>query len=422
MNIWLMQTGEPLHIDAGNARPMRAMNLANALVDAGHTVVIWSAAFNHQEKRHRTQYKDRIVVSPRLEIRLISSPGYRRNVSVNRLWDHLVLARNLYKCLNHETLPPDVAFVGYPPIETAAVMTRWLSDRGVPFILDVKDLWPTLFLNALPAGLGPFGRVALAPYFHFARRAMRDATGLSSMADGFLRWAIEFRGTPRSQMDLVIPLTSPVDQVSRSNLEEARRWLVSKDIVDDGRPRFYFVGSHSVSFDLDPIWEAAASLLAQGSQCEFVICGEGEETASWRNISSDLSNIRFLGWVDRSQAKALAGISFAALAPYKNTPDFTRSIPNKIIDSLSMGTALLSPLQGEVATLISAHKVGLRYGTDTGKTLAECIDLLIASPSLRRKMSENALALYVESFSFEKVYGGLVKHLELLSRNSKRCP
>jgi hypothetical protein len=69
LTIWLLQTGEPLHIDSGNPRPMRAMNLANALVASGHKVVIWSSSFYHQEKRHRAQGKNRISVSPGLEIR-----------------------------------------------------------------------------------------------------------------------------------------------------------------------------------------------------------------------------------------------------------------------------------------------------------------------------------------------------------------
>jgi hypothetical protein len=47
--VWVFQTGEPLHIDGNNARPMRAMNLSNALVQSGHRVVLWSSAFYHQE-------------------------------------------------------------------------------------------------------------------------------------------------------------------------------------------------------------------------------------------------------------------------------------------------------------------------------------------------------------------------------------
>ena len=51
MNILIFQSGEPLHIDGGNPRPMRAMNLANKLVEKGHTVIILSSRFYHQEKK-----------------------------------------------------------------------------------------------------------------------------------------------------------------------------------------------------------------------------------------------------------------------------------------------------------------------------------------------------------------------------------
>mgnify|MGYP006113271335 CR=1 FL=1 len=52
MNIWIFQTGEPLHIDKENYRPMRVMNLVNMLVDQRHSVTIWSSAFFNQEKKY----------------------------------------------------------------------------------------------------------------------------------------------------------------------------------------------------------------------------------------------------------------------------------------------------------------------------------------------------------------------------------
>ena len=165
MNIWLIQTGEPLHIDGENARPMRAMNLSNALVQAGHGVVLWSAAFYHQEKRHRSATAQTIKVSDNLEIRLIPSRGYKRHIGLGRLINHGQLAFNLKKMLNHEESLPDAAFIGFPPIENAAVMARWLLRQGVPSLLDVKDQWPSLFMEAVPAPLQFLGRMVLWPYF-----------------------------------------------------------------------------------------------------------------------------------------------------------------------------------------------------------------------------------------------------------------
>jgi glycosyltransferase involved in cell wall biosynthesis len=419
LTVWLLQTGEPLHIDAGNPRPMRAMNLANALVAAGHNVVLWSTEFYHQEKRHRS-CGERINISAQLQIRLIPSPGYVRNIGLGRLWDHAVLARNLGQRLDKETQLPDVAFIGYPPIEAAAVMARWLRLRGIPSMLDIKDQWPTLFVDALPKFARPLGRVAFAPYFHLARRTMRDATGLSSMTESFLAWAIDFQGRQRSDMDRVVPLTTPSDQVCSIELEAARQWWDDKGIAADGRLRVFFVGSHAPTFDIEPINQAARHFASHATGCEFVICGDGGSSAGWRSLMSTLPNVHFPGWVDRAQIEALAERSHAALTPYHNIDNFTKNLPNKVIDALSLGLPILNPLQGEVAALISNHGVGLRYGTDSGKSLVQCIEVLMDNPRLRRQMSGNALNLYKEQFSFERVYGGLVKHLELLSLKKRQ--
>ena len=415
LSTWVLQTGEPLHIDGGNPRPMRAINLSNALVEAGHKVVLWSTAFYHQEKRQRNMAAI-TQVSPNLEIRLIPSGGYQRNIGLRRLIDHAQLGLNLSRLLQQEKQLPDVAFVGYPPIETAAVLVRWLGQRGVPSLLDIKDQWPSLFLDAVPAPLRPLGRVVLWPYFHYARRAMRDATGLSAMANGFLGWALEFAGRERTEQDGVFALTSPVGQVSALELAEARRWWDTHGIVDDRRARVSFVGSQSPAFDFRPVKEAAQLASDSNAPCDFVICGEGGSSAELRSMMRGLSNVHLPGWVDKPKIVALAERCHGALVPMRNTSGAQNSIPNKILDALSLGLPILTPLQGEVASLIAEHGVGLRYGTDTGRTLLDCIRSLVRDASLQESMASNARSLYVQRFSFALVYGGLVKHLAKLAQ------
>lgn len=396
---------------------MRAMNLANSLVDAGHTVVLWSSAFYHQEKRHRSKKAERIKISEQLEIRLIPSPGYQRNISLGRLWDHAVLALNLNRQLQQEDAIPNVAFIGYPPIEAAAVMSRWLYMRGVPSILDVKDQWPSFFLDALPQRFRGIGRIALWPYYYLGRRALSEASGLSAMAEKFLQWSIDFAGRTRRGYDQIFPLTSPLPALSNESLENARTWWRIQGIkFDADTMRLVFIGSHMSVFDFQPVREAAQFFAQRKAKVEFVICGDGGFSAELRAMLAGLPNVFFPGWVDRAQIAALAEISQAALIPYKNIDNFTKNLPNKVIDSLSLGLPIVSPLQGEVANLISAHEVGLRYGTDSGRSLIECIETLISSQALRQKMSNNARMLYHERFSYEMVYGHLVRHLEMLAR------
>ncbi|MCP9823428.1 glycosyltransferase [Cyanobium sp. L1E-Cus] len=392
------------------------MNLANSLVDAGHQVVLWSSAFFHQEKRHRSKKAERIKISEQLEIRLISSPGYQRNIGLGRLWDHAVLAFNLTRQLQQEDTTPDVAFIGYPPIEVAAVLTRWLYLRDVPTILDVKDQWPSFFLEALPKQLRGIGRIALWPYYYLGRRAMREASGLSAMAEKFLEWSLDFAGRSMGRYDKIFPLTSPSSAMSKESLENALAWWSTQGIkLDAHTMRLVFIGSHMSVFDFQPVREAAEYFAQRNAKVEFVICGDGGFSVELRAMLAGLPNVFFPGWVDRAQIEALAEISQAALIPYRNIDNFITNLPNKVIDSLSLGLPILSPLRGEVAILIETHKVGLRYGSDSGTSLVRCIEALISSQDLRQTMSNNARSLYCEKFSYEMVYGSLVQHLEMIA-------
>jgi glycosyltransferase involved in cell wall biosynthesis len=419
LTVWILQTGEPLHIDEDNPRPMRAMNLTNALIEAGHNVVLWSSSFYHQEKRHRVIGTQSIVVSSQLSIRLISSPGYVKNIGLGRLWDHVVMGYNLSRELRREHTVPDIAFIGYPPIEAAAVMTRWLKTRGVPCVVDVKDQWPLIFINALPSRLKFVGRILFAPYYYLGKRAMKDATGLSAMANGFLQWAVEFAGRTVGQNDRVVPLTVPRGQVSTQQSDEAGLWWDEQGIRADGTHRVIFVGSHSRAFDIEPVYEAATHMAASGMICQFIICGDGENSAIWRSKMKGLDNVYFPGWIDRTKIEALALRSTAALAPYNNSDDFVLSVPNKVIDAFALGLPVLSPLSGEVQNLIVTTKAGMSYGPDFEFSLAQCMELLFKNNTLQLEMSKNAKTLYQMRFAFDEVYIGLVKHLEQLALYSK---
>ena len=413
--LWILQTGEPLHIDSENVRPMRAMNLSNVLVDAGHKVVLWSSAFYHQEKRHRSTTQQIIRVSDSLEVRLIPSCGYQRNIGLRRLIDHAQLAINLKKMLTQCKDLPDVAFIGYPPIETAAVMVHWLSKRGIPTLLDVKDQWPSIFLEAMPSFIRPSGRIILWPYFLLAKRTMQDATGISAMANGFLDWALSFAGHDRTDADGVFPLTSRLGHVSEAELDKARQWWDGQGVLDDGTIRICYVGNHSPNVDLSPVRDAASLFIKQKVPVEFIIAGDGVSSLEFKTMMSGLPNVRFPGHIDRAKFIVLAERAHASIIPYVNSASFQLSLPNKTFYGLALGLPILSPLQGEVASLIVENGVGMRYGTDTGKSLNDCILALTQDTTLQKRMSLKARALYAERFSFDMVYGGLVKHLEKLA-------
>ena len=300
MRIWIFQTGEPLHIDNLSYRPMRAMNLANFLVQRGHEVTIWSSAFFHQEKQHRSLAYQAIKVHDSLEIKLIPSSGYKKNIGLARIVDHIRLAINLRKLLANEHLTaPDAAFVGYPPIETAYVMTCWLKKKSIPYIVDVKDQWPSIFVERCPKPLRVLARTFFFLHFLMGKAVLRNANVVSSISSSFLNWCYEFSGRPVSKDGLVVPLTVKNDTYPRRMRKNRKNALMSKGVnLNDGQPKFCFVGSLSAAFDFGPIFEAAEQFESKEIEVQFLICGDGDEANKLKKRAAHLRNVVFLGWVE----------------------------------------------------------------------------------------------------------------------------
>lgn len=417
MKVFILQTGEPLHLDYGSPRPMRAMNLANSLVSNGHDVTLFSSAFDHTNKIHRARQFNKLLINDNLKICLIPSPGYVRNQGLARLYDHAMLAKNLAKQLDEITDTPDVAFVGYPPIEVAYTMTKWLKANGVPHLIDVKDQWPHIFVDSMPKFLKPFARLAFAPYFYLGRKAIANADGITTMADDFLKWTLRFSDRPANANDKVVPLTTPKIPFTDEQKSKARSFWRSQG-VDLSRNRVVFAGTITASFDMEPVVTAARYFskqgAANGNNCDFVFCGDGPLLSKWKRLFDDLDNVYFPGWVDKVQAETLFDDAIAALVPLKNIPNYVGNVPNKVVDALSNGKPILSGLKGTVEHLIKHDGVGLFYG-DGDLTLTECIELLLSDPLASLKIKQNANAIYKERYEFESVYQGLVQHLEKLS-------
>lgn len=424
MRLWIFQTGEPLHSDNGSPRPMRAMNLANASISAGHTVTIWSSGFYHQEKIHRTRTYKKIQISPNLDIRLIPSPGYRKNIGIGRIIDHAILALNLKRILSKENVLADVAFVGYPPIEFAFVATKWAKYNSIPLIVDAKDQWPDIFIEPFPDFLKPIAKLLLFPYYIMGKRVLTNATGLCSMSPSFLTWMRSFSSRKYSPFDTVVPLTSLTQHYTPEQINDAKRWWKNLGVYDNNVIRIIFVGSLSRAFDFDPLIDAAKKSILENKNWQFVICGDGEKSQELTRQLKKLTNVVMAGWVDRCKVFALAEVSIFGIAPYKNVDNFINNIPNKIIDYISFGLPVLSPLHGEVERLINNYCIGLLYGDNLENKLFDVLEACACNNNLILSMSKNAVSLYREQFSGEKVYADFVDKLAKFSgrqQSSERC-
>jgi len=414
MRIWILQTGEPVPTDKSGFRPMRAMNLLSALSHLGHEITLWTSDFDHFTKSHRGLTGGQIALTNTVKIKFIPSMGYKSHFGLRRFLDHSQLGLSSIRMLRGQQ-SPDVAFIGYPPIESAWVFSRWLKKRKVPFLVDIKDVWPDLIVTSFPRQFQKFLRILLSPHFLMMKSTFARANGIVSISQDFLEWGLENANRSQGLLDCVAPLTSPDIEFTPEELLSAKAFWDSHGVLENEIPTVYFVGTLSANFNFEPVLRAASK-----SNIQFVIAGDGPERLKLLKSATRFKNVVVPGWISSSQAFILAQRASIAIGPTIDRHDFEMSMPNKFIDAFRLGKPMLTSNQGVVSELLIENNAGRVYTNSIPDSFLIELQEMISDNDLLQKMGTSARQLYDEQFSFDKIYTNLVGLLESTIKSGMR--
>jgi len=411
MRVWLINSSEAVPLDEGRARLRRTGLLGEVLSARGHDILWWSSTFQHAFKTQRYDSDTVVDVRERYKMQFLRGPGYRRNISLARLWDHRQLGRG-FRRLAPVHPRPDVVLCSFPTLKLSDEATRYGKQHGVPVVLDVRDMWPDVIAELMPRGLRWAGRAALAPLYRIARRACAAATAITGHAPGFVEWGLEMGDRRRGPLDRHFPFGYQVEPPTPQQQQQARQFWQEHGLGHeaDGHVVCFF-GLVGHQFDLETVIEAARSLGAERG-IRFAICGPGARLEHYRGLAADCPHVVFPGWVNAAQIWTLLRMSFCGLAPYVRKPNFEAGLTNKPIEYLSAGVPILTSLgRGILCDLLEEHDCGISYGTDASR-LAETIAFLHDNPRRRQLMAANAAKLFESQFTAPKVYGDMADYLE----------
>lgn len=407
MRTWLVTVGEPLPVDPGSPRLLRAGLVAELAARRGHDVVWWTSAFDHHAKRMREGARSQRIAPAGYRLEMLEGEAYASNVSLARLRNHAQGARDFLRRAAGAPRP-DVILCSYPTIELSEAAVRYGAEHGVPVVLDMRDLWPDIFLNLAPGPLRPLARLALAPMYAASRRACTGAAAITGITEGFVDWGLQRARRARGPLDRAFPLAYRAQLPAAEALERARRAWDASGVTPD-TPTLCFFGTLGRQFDIPTVLGAARRLA--GRDVRLVLCGAGDRLDEYRRQAADLSNVVFPGWVDAAAIRALMERSVAGLAPYYCEHSFTLSVPNKAVEYLSGGLPVLSTLSGELAALLERERCGRTTPQGDAQALAHAIGALLDAPGTAREMGDNARRAYHANFVAEVVYGRLLDHL-----------
>ncbi|MEO8019668.1 MAG: glycosyltransferase family 4 protein [Pseudomonadota bacterium] len=416
MNVWLITVGEPLPRLSSDSRLWRVGLLAQELAARGHAVTWWTSRVDHFNKRFFDWTERDFPVMPGLTIRFLDGILYRRNVGMARLFNHWQVARE-FERLAVAAPVPAVILSSFPTIELSAAAVQYGKEHGIPVVLDVRDLWPDIFVQAVPGPLRGFLRMVLHGYFASTRRALAGAASLIAVSRGYLQWGIDRAGRAARAEDRVFPLAYSLPGRTDAARNAGREWLANYG-VNDASVVCLFAGTLGRTYDLAPVLDAARAFAAvNGSPFRFVICGDGERAAEWREKARGLSNVAFTGWLDQARMRdALMGADIG-LAAYAHAAP--QGLPNKVIEYMAAGLPVVSSLAGETADLLKRGDCGVSYAAGDDEALRDALERL-AAPQPRARLAHNARHGFEAEFVAETIYPQLASYLERAANANSR--
>jgi glycosyltransferase involved in cell wall biosynthesis len=417
MLIWLITVGEPLPTDDTNDRLHRVGLLANYLIERGHQVVWWTSTFNHSRKKHRFNSDTFIKLHNNYRINLLYSIGYKNNVSIHRIMNHYSIANKFLRLAKLEK-NPDIILCSLPTLELSLAATQYGGKKGVPVVLDIRDLWPDCFLDLVPGWGKKFARLLLYPWFKKVRFACSNAMAIIGITPAFVDWGLRYANRTRTSMDMDFPFGYTATKPNEEAISIAKKRWEYYGIKDDSSKFICcFFGAISRQFDLETVIDAARRLKRKNDSFKFILCGSGDKLAYYKSLSIDCENVIFPGWVEAADIWTLMRMSKVGLAPYKNNENFTMNIPNKPIEYFSAGLPVLSSLKGFLNDLLMSHDCGITYRSGNADDLAESLIYLYAHHERLRDMSTNAYELYKNKFMADNVYSNMISYLESFYTN-----
>jgi len=414
MRIWFTEIGEPLPVE-NNVRLHRYGMLTRALASYGHEVVWWTSSFSHAPKKHVFK-EDREILIDGVILRILKGPGYRKNVSYQRVKHQKHFAEKFYRLSkNHEF--PDLIISPVPTLEVAEAAVSLGNENNIPVLTDIRDEWPDEFVELAPKRLRWLARLLLRNSFKRMSFICKNATGIIAMSKRQLQYGLSFAGREQGRNDGIFPHGYSRKPMKSGRLIAAKKWWKEKGIHQDAFVCCFF-GTIGRFFNLETVINAAR-ILSREFSIQFVLCGDGSHLARYKKLASSTDSVIFPGWVDSHKISSLMELSDVGIAPYAS---HTRmSLPNKPFEYLAGGLPVVSSIQGEFKEILEENQCGCTYDPGSVQQLCNVLRKLRGSQDLTKEMGKRARALLEERYSIEEIFPRINEHLVSVVNNYKSC-
>lgn len=272
----------------------------------------------------------------------------------------------------------DLVWGTTPPIFQSA--TAWLVARvkHVPFMLEVRDLWPD-FAIAVGVLKSPL-LINLSRWLEAFLYRHADLVIVNS--PGYVEH-VKSHGAKRVEL---IPNGADITMFAsaQSQIDYRKVWGL------EGKFIILYAGAHGMSNNLDLVLQAA-SLLSVNPNIHFVFLGDGKEKENLKIKANTLAltNVTFIDPIPKNKMGAALQAADACLAVLLPIDWYKTTYPNKVFDYMAAGKPVLLCIDGVIRKVVEDARCGIYCNPANPEDLVNAATLLEKESETCKAMGVN---------------------------------
>jgi colanic acid biosynthesis glycosyl transferase WcaI len=299
---------------------------------------------------------------------------------------------------------PDVV-IGTSPQLLVALSGWWLAWwKRVPFVFEVRDLWPE---SLAAVGAGGEGSAIHRILNGIAGFLYRRSDHIVVVTRAFKDHLVQNWSVPAQKISIV-----------ENGVETELFRPCPPEKVTETEDRFVvcYIGTMGMAHGLETLVAAAERLQQTLPQAMFILIGEGAEKERIVELAAGrgLSNIRFIGQQPRERIPGYIAGADLCLVMLKKTELFKTVIPTKLLEYMSCEKPVIVAVDGEARRIVEEAGAGVFVEPEDSNALAEAIQALEADPERRRRMGASGRQYIVGRLSREQTAKTYISVLENL--------
>ncbi len=375
-----------------NAPANRVYETASAWASQGLSVQVLTGFPNHPDGIIPGPYRRKIYQRENLN-----------RIDVHRTWVYAAASTGfIRRTINYLSFMISAIIVGLTKVERAdcviatspqifVAVAGWILSAAwrVPFVFEVRDLWP----EEIVAVGAIKNRLIIRTLEKLEMFLYRRADKIVAVARGTVDTLVS-RGIPVAKISLIpngvaCARFRPTgrEKKIRESLGIGNNFLVS------------YIGTVGIAHHLETMLEAA-EILRGDPRITFLIVGDGAQKKELEAMKARLGlvNIIFHERQTREDIVDWYHASDCCLVHLRRADLFTRNIPSKIYEIMACGKPILLGTRGESKKLVSQARCGVFFAPENARDLANGICRLANRPRWQKRLGKAGRSFVRERF------------------------